>query len=195
MRPERQIIVHAHGLAFNLVMRLGRTIATVQRAEAVPNWEAEGGEASQRHRRKGTWTCLPCWTTSSRHRASRRRPRVIMRGTSPNSSKAAGSQSSAPIDMEIAIAADRPGGPQAGIQPGAGGQARPQDGVGHTPAMGKRTVECRNFTPIHAPVDVSCGTSAAILRRHLSFWSSTLTCHCLRLTSSRTENAPRKVEM
>ncbi|MER9052068.1 hypothetical protein NKH89_33555 [Mesorhizobium sp. M0923] len=31
-------------MAFDLVMRLGRTIATVQRAEAVPNWEAEGGE-------------------------------------------------------------------------------------------------------------------------------------------------------
>lgn len=44
MRPERQIVVHAHGLAFDLVMRLGRTIATVQRAEAVPNWETEGGE-------------------------------------------------------------------------------------------------------------------------------------------------------
>ncbi|MES0032805.1 hypothetical protein [Mesorhizobium sp. M0040] len=31
-------------MAFDLVMRLGRTIATVQRAEAVPNWETEGGE-------------------------------------------------------------------------------------------------------------------------------------------------------
>ncbi|MER9850984.1 hypothetical protein NKJ55_27345 [Mesorhizobium sp. M0106] len=31
-------------MAFDLVMRLGRTIATVQRAEAVPQLEAEGGE-------------------------------------------------------------------------------------------------------------------------------------------------------
>ncbi|ESX66915.1 hypothetical protein X759_26965 [Mesorhizobium sp. LSHC420B00] len=34
MRPERQIVVHAHGLAFDLIMRLGRAIATVQRFQA-----------------------------------------------------------------------------------------------------------------------------------------------------------------
>ncbi|MER9229198.1 hypothetical protein NKI39_26920 [Mesorhizobium sp. M0664] len=51
--PERQIVVHGHGLAFDLVMRLGRTIATVQRAEAVPQLEAEGGEGKPAPRAEG----------------------------------------------------------------------------------------------------------------------------------------------
>ncbi|MER8684101.1 hypothetical protein [Mesorhizobium sp. M1405] len=100
-------------MAFDLVMRLGRTIATVERAEAVPNWEAEGGEGKPAPQAEGDLDLFALLDHKFATQGLKEKTKSDYARDLAKSSKAAGSQSSAPIDMEIAIAAD----PQADRKP------------------------------------------------------------------------------